>query len=72
MCVECGEGKGPVVMGLSCIGLESEPPWAPGFQVTSGPKGGQNGKACPEAGAQSLSARALGTEGNVNQRSLLF
>lgn len=36
MCVECGEGKGPAVMGLSCAGQESEPLWAPGFQATSG------------------------------------
>ena len=46
--------------------------WALGFQATGGLKGGQNVKACPEAGAHGLSAWAQGTEGNGNQLGLLL
>lgn len=68
------EGKGPVVMGLSCTGLESEPSWAPGFQVTSGPKGGViMGRPAQRQEPKALvSAWAQGTERNDNQLSLLF
>lgn len=72
VCVECGEGKGPVIMGLSCAGLESEPYGHLASKATGGLKGGQNGKACPEAGAHSLNAWAQGTEGNGNQLCLLL
>lgn len=47
MCVECGEGKGPVITGLSCAGLESEPYGHLASKATGGLKGGSEWEGLP-------------------------
>lgn len=47
MCVECGEGKGPVIVGPGCAGLESAPFGHLAPRATVGSRGVRKGRPAP-------------------------